>query len=154
MARELGLDMVRFRADLDTHAHRAQIQADEDDAKKLGLTGTPAFFIMLNTKRFSRGSSRKALISRLLLISSPSPRRATTRLKVPQSIPSGMLLSLLSVSFGSSSAHLKPRFFAMFFASTGGADPIPMCLGKYSFSIFFDHCDNRSTSYISPSGAV
>ena len=45
VARELGLDMVRFRADLDTHAYRAQIQADEDDAKKLGLTGTPAFFI-------------------------------------------------------------------------------------------------------------
>lgn len=45
MAKELGLDMVRFRADLDTHAYRARIQADEDDAKKLGLTGTPAFFI-------------------------------------------------------------------------------------------------------------
>jgi protein-disulfide isomerase len=44
-ARELGLDMVRFRADLDTRAFRAQILADEDDAQKLGLTGTPAFFI-------------------------------------------------------------------------------------------------------------
>ncbi len=45
IARELGLDMVRFRADLDTHAYRPQIQADEEDARKLGLTGTPAFFI-------------------------------------------------------------------------------------------------------------
>ncbi len=45
MARELGLDMVRFRADLDTHAYRAAITADEEDAKKLGLAGTPAFFI-------------------------------------------------------------------------------------------------------------
>lgn len=45
IARELGLDMVRFRADLDTRVHRAKIQSDEDDAKKLGLTGTPAFFI-------------------------------------------------------------------------------------------------------------
>ncbi len=44
-AKELGLDMVRFRADLDTRVHRAQIHADEEDAKKLGLTGTPAFFI-------------------------------------------------------------------------------------------------------------
>ena len=44
-ARELGLDMVRFRADLDTHAFRAQIQTDEDDAAKLGLVGTPAFFV-------------------------------------------------------------------------------------------------------------
>lgn len=45
VARELGLDMVRFRADLDTRVHRATIQKDEEDAKKLGLTGTPAFFI-------------------------------------------------------------------------------------------------------------
>jgi len=45
IAHELGLDMVRFRADLDTHVYRAKIQQDEDDAKKLGLTGTPAFFI-------------------------------------------------------------------------------------------------------------
>ncbi|MFN0250350.1 MAG: DsbA family protein [Kofleriaceae bacterium] len=45
IARELGLDMVRFRADLDTRVYRAQITADEEDAKKLGLSGTPAFFI-------------------------------------------------------------------------------------------------------------
>jgi protein-disulfide isomerase len=44
-ARELGLDMVRFRADLDTGRHRAQIDADAKDAAALGLTGTPAFFI-------------------------------------------------------------------------------------------------------------
>jgi protein-disulfide isomerase len=44
-ARELGLDMIRFRADLDTGRHRAQIEADTKDAVALGLTGTPAFFI-------------------------------------------------------------------------------------------------------------
>jgi protein-disulfide isomerase len=44
-ARELGLDMVRFRADLDTGRHRAQIEADTKDAVALGLTGTPVFFI-------------------------------------------------------------------------------------------------------------
>jgi len=44
-ARELGLDMVRFRADLDAGRHRAQIDADARDAVALGLTGTPAFFI-------------------------------------------------------------------------------------------------------------
>jgi protein-disulfide isomerase len=44
-ARELGLDMVRFRADLDTGRHRAQIEADARDAVALGLTGTPAFFV-------------------------------------------------------------------------------------------------------------
>ncbi len=44
-ARERGLDMVRFRAELDTGRHRAQIDADARDAAALGLTGTPAFFI-------------------------------------------------------------------------------------------------------------
>jgi protein-disulfide isomerase len=45
LARELGLDMVRFRADLDTHAYRPQINADVKDAVALGVTGTPSFFI-------------------------------------------------------------------------------------------------------------
>ncbi len=45
IARELGLDMVRFRAALDTGVYRAQIQADVKDAAVLGVTGTPTFFI-------------------------------------------------------------------------------------------------------------
>lgn len=45
LARELGLDMVRFRADLDTRLHRASIAADMADARTLGVTGTPTFFI-------------------------------------------------------------------------------------------------------------
>lgn len=45
IARELGLDMVRFRADLDTHAHKPVIDADVKDAHALGVTGTPTFFI-------------------------------------------------------------------------------------------------------------
>lgn len=45
IARELGLDLVRFRADLDTRAYRAQIVADLADARQLGIRGTPAFFV-------------------------------------------------------------------------------------------------------------
>ncbi len=45
LARELGLDMVRFRADLDTHVYKASIAADVADARKLGVTGTPTFFV-------------------------------------------------------------------------------------------------------------
>jgi len=45
VARELGLDMVRFRADLDTAVFRPQIVADAADARTLGVTGTPSFFI-------------------------------------------------------------------------------------------------------------
>lgn len=45
IAREVGLDMVRFRADLDSHAYRGVILADEKDAHALGVTGTPTFFL-------------------------------------------------------------------------------------------------------------
>ena len=45
IARELGLDMIRFRADLDTGTYRPQIQADIADARTLGIDGTPMFFI-------------------------------------------------------------------------------------------------------------
>jgi protein-disulfide isomerase len=44
-ARELGLDMVRFRADLDTHKYRPVIDADAADARALGISGTPTFFV-------------------------------------------------------------------------------------------------------------
>ncbi|MEO7729535.1 MAG: thioredoxin domain-containing protein [Kofleriaceae bacterium] len=45
LARELGLDLVRFRADLDSHAFRPAIDADMADARLLGVSGTPTFFI-------------------------------------------------------------------------------------------------------------
>src|SRR5215467_7824765 len=45
LAREIGLDMVRFRADLDTRAYRASIAADMSDARTLGVSATPTFFV-------------------------------------------------------------------------------------------------------------
>ncbi|HEU4616326.1 MAG TPA: thioredoxin domain-containing protein [Kofleriaceae bacterium] len=45
VARQLGLDMIRFRADLDAGTYRDQVRADGADAEKLGVSGTPAFFI-------------------------------------------------------------------------------------------------------------
>ncbi len=45
IARELGLDMVRFRADLDSGTYRDAIAADINDARTLGVSGTPAFFM-------------------------------------------------------------------------------------------------------------
>lgn len=41
----LGLDMERFRDELDRHVHLPRIHADQDLAKRLGRVGTPAFFI-------------------------------------------------------------------------------------------------------------
>ncbi len=45
IARELGLDMIRFRADLDAGTYRKQIAADVADAVALGISGTPTFFV-------------------------------------------------------------------------------------------------------------
>jgi protein-disulfide isomerase len=45
IARELGLDMIRFRADLDAGTYRASIGRDIADAERLGITGTPTLFI-------------------------------------------------------------------------------------------------------------
>ncbi|MCB9714493.1 MAG: thioredoxin domain-containing protein [Myxococcales bacterium] len=44
-ADELGLDLVRFDRDYADAATKAQIDADIADAKKLGATGTPSFFV-------------------------------------------------------------------------------------------------------------
>jgi len=44
-ARELGLDMKRFEQDLYSPRSKTPIDADMAEAKALGVTGTPAFFI-------------------------------------------------------------------------------------------------------------
>jgi protein-disulfide isomerase len=45
IARELGLDMLQLRAALDAGTYRAQIARDVADARRLGVTGTPTFFV-------------------------------------------------------------------------------------------------------------
>ena len=44
-AQELGLDMKRFEQALNTGQGKAVIDADIAEAKTLGVTGTPAFFV-------------------------------------------------------------------------------------------------------------
>ena len=44
-AREVGLDMKRFEDDLLKPETRSKMEADMAEAKRLGVTGTPAFFI-------------------------------------------------------------------------------------------------------------
>ncbi|MGE3546067.1 MAG: DsbA family protein, partial [Kofleriaceae bacterium] len=60
IARQLGLDMVRFRADLDTRVYRRQIEADVAVARALGVTGTPTFFI--NGRPIQGGQRLKAFV--------------------------------------------------------------------------------------------
>ena len=44
-AKELGLDLKRFKESIDTARGKAQIEADVAEAKSVGVTGTPAFFV-------------------------------------------------------------------------------------------------------------
>jgi len=45
VARELGLDMLKLRAELDAGTYKPAIAADVDAARQLGVSGTPTFFI-------------------------------------------------------------------------------------------------------------
>ena len=45
IATELGLDMAKFKAALDSNKHKARVQKDLDVATKAGIQGTPAFVI-------------------------------------------------------------------------------------------------------------
>ena len=44
-AKELKLDVAKFTKDLDAAAFKPQIEADMADAGKLGVSGTPGFFV-------------------------------------------------------------------------------------------------------------
>jgi protein-disulfide isomerase len=45
IAREVGLDMIRFRGDLDAGTFRPVVERDVADAVQLGVSGTPTFFV-------------------------------------------------------------------------------------------------------------
>ena len=44
-AQEIGLNMARFKADMESHKFQAQIKADTEAGNKVGARGTPTFFI-------------------------------------------------------------------------------------------------------------
>jgi len=49
IAKELGLDMARYKNDRKSPANRALIEADLKDASQIGVRGTPSVFV--NGKR-------------------------------------------------------------------------------------------------------
>ena len=59
-ARQAGLDIARFRDDVNTHRFARRIQESMADALRSGVTGTPAFFI--NSRRHM-GYERDSLAS-------------------------------------------------------------------------------------------
>ena len=44
-AQEIGLNMQRFKDDLDSGKFKDRIKADSDEGTKVGANGTPTFFI-------------------------------------------------------------------------------------------------------------
>jgi len=44
-AKELGVDMDKFKAAMDNHTHKAAIDADDKAGTEIGISGTPAFLI-------------------------------------------------------------------------------------------------------------
>jgi predicted DsbA family dithiol-disulfide isomerase len=62
-AQEIGLDMDLFRRDTQSEAVRARIDADAEEARKLGVTGTPAFFV---NGRFLSGAQPYESFKRLI----------------------------------------------------------------------------------------
>jgi protein-disulfide isomerase len=62
-ARDLGLDMKRFEAALETKKFARQIESDTAEAATLGSTGTPAFFV---NGRFLSGARPFADFARLI----------------------------------------------------------------------------------------
>jgi protein-disulfide isomerase len=45
LAKEVGLDLARFEACFDSGKYQAEVKKDIDEGNRLGVTGTPAFFI-------------------------------------------------------------------------------------------------------------
>ena len=59
LAQQLGLDGARFDEDMAARRHRERIRAQAEEAKSLGASGTPSFFI--NGERYQGDSDRESL---------------------------------------------------------------------------------------------
>ena len=44
-AQEIGLNMAKFKADMETHKYQEQVKKDSEEGTKWGASGTPTFFI-------------------------------------------------------------------------------------------------------------
>ncbi len=63
LAKDLGLDMDRFTKDLDSHTHKAAIDAMAKEAMDVGASGTPASFV---NGRFLSGAQPYDAFKRLV----------------------------------------------------------------------------------------
>ena len=63
LAQELGVDGARFSEDVAAHRHRERVTQQAAEAKALGASGTPSFFI--NGERYHGDSDRESLTAAL-----------------------------------------------------------------------------------------
>jgi protein-disulfide isomerase len=89
LARELGLDVAGFGRCLDAGTHRARVQRDVDEAERLGVTFTPAFFV---NGRLVFGPNLREAFARMIdeeLAATPAvtPRAATSPGTTPPAAP-------------------------------------------------------------------
>jgi NhaA family Na+:H+ antiporter len=63
LAKRLGLDVERFRAELIDGTHTARVERDAEPARAAGIVGTPAFIVngRRHTEAFDAGSLVEAL---------------------------------------------------------------------------------------------
>ncbi len=86
-AKDIGLDLDRFRADLDQHRWKDRIGRDQAEAAEVEATGTPTFFI--NGKKLSQGNdfdNFKALIDQELKAAEELVSKGTPRDKLYETI--------------------------------------------------------------------
>jgi protein-disulfide isomerase len=77
-AREIGLDMKRFRSDLDGHRFAARVSAERREGERAGVEGTPTFFV--NGRKLNSVFNADAVSS---LISQPAPLVSLGRKSAP-----------------------------------------------------------------------
>jgi protein-disulfide isomerase len=62
-AKEIGLDINRFTADLDSHKFKARVRSEEQEGEVAGVDGTPTFFI--NGKKYG-GTFEASIVAPLI----------------------------------------------------------------------------------------
>lgn len=100
-ARQLNLDMAKFDADLDSSRYREQIQTDQQDGERLGVTGTPTLFI--NGQRFvgaQQAADLAKVIAKELAHSSPNAANSETeKLKARPEIALGPVSAPVTITW-------------------------------------------------------
>ena len=88
-AKDLGLDLKRFKESLDTAHGKAAIDADIAEAKSVGVTGTPAFFVngrfLSGAKPFNEFAA--TINAELQKLNIPIPQAAQQALAAPAPAP-------------------------------------------------------------------